>query len=358
MDETERLLKELSEARATCGHEAEAREIMKRRLAPLGSLRFDALGSVICEQRGTSDRPRVMLAAHMDEIGFLVRDITPRGFLPVYRLGGWMTPVLPGQRMVVQTRRGDVLAVVGARPPHGVPEAERTQGPTFDKLYLDIGATSREEVAEAGIRVGDPVVPVAEFRVMHAPGTYVGKAFDDRVGCALLVDVLAHFSTRPHPNTLLGVATVQEETPTERGASVGAYLAEPDAAVILECAAVHDTPEHDPPGPVRLGGGPSLIVGDDGLIPNPRLRDLVTDVAERAGLPLQSHVLNYGANTDAKTIQLNRGGVPSIGCEVPLRYAHCHSGIIRRSDYDRTRELVIRLVEALDAKTVARLLAW
>ena len=354
MDSTEKLLKELTEARATVGHEDEVRRIMAARLGRLGEVRFDGLGSVLCELRGSADRPRVMLAAHMDEIGFLVKHVTKGGFLRLYPLGGWMPPVLSGQRMAVQTAGGDVPAVIGSRPPHGVPREERHIGPKLAELYADIGATSREEVAAAGVRVGDPVVPDAPFVPMRDPQTYLAKAFDDRAGCALLIELMEAFASRPHPNTLVAAATVQEEPLTERGAATSLEFAKPDVAIILEGALAEDTPDHGEDGPVRLGGGPGLSVGDDGVVLNPRLRDLVTGLAEKAGIPLQPHVL-AGGHTDGMVIQQHRGGVPTVTFGVPMRYVHCHSGIMKRSDYDGTLRLIGLLIEELSAATVSRL---
>ena len=357
MDATEKLLKELTEARATVGHEEEVRRIMAPRFAPLGEVRFDGLGSILCELRGQSDRPRVMLAAHMDEIGFLVKQVTKGGFLRLYPLGGWMPPVLQAQRMVVQTRAGDVPAVIGSRPPHGIPREERHIGPKLAELYADIGATSREEVAAAGVCVGDPVVPAAEFAPMREPGTYLAKAFDDRAGCALLIQLMEAFASRPHPNTLVAAATVQEEPLTERGAAASLEFARPDVAIILEGALAEDTPEHGEDGSVRLGGGPGLSVGDDGVVPNPRLRELIAGVAEKAGIPLQRQVLE-GGHTDGMVIQQHRGGVPTVTIGVPMRYAHCHSGIMKRSDYDLTLRLLSLIIGQLSAQELEHLLSF
>jgi putative aminopeptidase FrvX len=200
-------------------------------------------------------------------------------------------------------------------------------------------------------------VPDAPFVAMRDPGTYLAKAFDDRLGCALLIELMETFASRPHPNTLVAAATVQEEPLTERGAASSLELARPDLAIILEGAPAEDTPDQGEDGPVRLGGGPGLSMGDDGVVLNPRLRDFVADVAESSGIPLQRHVLE-GGHTDGMVIQQHRGGVPVVTLGVPMRYAHCHSGIMKRGDYDATLRLLQELVLRLDAGTVQGLAAW
>jgi len=358
MDKTEKLLKELSEARGTIAREDEVRRLLVRHLAPLGEIAYDRLGSVICTLPGKAKRPRIMLAAHMDEVGFMVRSITRDGFLRLHLLGGWMGAALPGQRMMIQTRGGDVPGVVGSRPPHGVPADKRNMAPAFEDLYLDIGATCREDVTAAGIRIGDPVVPVAGFSRMHDAGTFVGKAFDDRVGCALLIETLAAFAGKPHPNMLLGVATVQEEPASgEHGAAASVHLVEPDMAIILECGLADDTPEHGGNGVIRLGGGPGLAIADDGMLLGSALREWVADRAGKAGIPLQPYVIK-GGNTDGKAIQQHHGGVPTVAFTVPMRYSHCHSGIMKRTDYDKTLKLVALLIEGLDRATLAAFTDW
>ena len=176
MDATEALLKELTEAHGVPGHEAEIRAVVRRHLEPLGPLEQDKIGSLICKQPGASETPRVMLAGHLDEIGFMIKHITKEGFLKFLPLGGWFDQVLLGQRVVVKTGKGDVIGVIGAKPPHLLPPDERNKVVEKKAMYIDVGATSSEEVEAAGVRVGDPVVPLADFRVLANPKTYLSKA--------------------------------------------------------------------------------------------------------------------------------------------------------------------------------------
>ncbi|HEY75911.1 MAG TPA: M42 family metallopeptidase [Thermoflexia bacterium] len=352
MDNTVQLLKELTEAHGVPGYEEEVRSLVRRYLEPLGVIEEDRIGSLICRQGETG--PRVLLAAHMDEIGFMVHHITKDGFIRFVPLGGWWDQVLLGQRVVVKTHKGNVIGVIGAKPPHLLPPDERKKVVEKKTMYIDIGATSKEEVEAAGVRLGDPVVPLAPFRVLAGGKTYLGKAFDDRVGLALLVDAMRHFSQAPHPNVLYGVATVMEEVGL-RGAKTSAEIVNPDVAIILESDIAGDVPGIKPEeSAVKLGGGPTLVLVDARMIPNLRLRDLVIETAEELDIPLQFSALLGGA-TDGGQIHLHRTGVPSVVLGVPARHIHSHSAIIHRDDYDRALRLLIALIEKLDEETVAGL---
>jgi endoglucanase len=182
MDSTAELLKRLTEADGVPGNEAEVRAVVKQELEPLGDLTRDHLGSVICTRRGASERPRIMLAGHMDEIGFMVRHISDEGFLRFLQLGGWWDQELLGHRVVIKTRQGDVTGVIGAKPPHLLAADERDKVVKKDEMYIDIGASSKEDVEKAGVRVGDPIVPKSDFEELSVAGRYLCKAFDDRVG--------------------------------------------------------------------------------------------------------------------------------------------------------------------------------
>ncbi len=221
-------------------------------------------------------------------------------------------------------------------------------------MYIDIGATSAEEVEAAGIRVGDPVVPLADFRVLANPKTYLSKAFDDRVGCALVVQALRELRAAGHPNTVYGVTTVMEEVGV-RGATTSVELVNPDVALILESDIAGDVPGiKEEESAVKLGKGPTVFLFDARMIPNLRLRDLVMDTAKALGLPLQTSAIEGGA-TDGAAIHLHKSGVPTIVLGVAARHIHSHSAIIHRDDYDHALKLLTAVVRKLDAATVAGL---
>jgi len=352
LDQTERLLKELTEANGVPGFEHEVRALVADYFEPLGTIEGDRIGSLVCRQGDSG--PRVVLAGHMDEIGFMVNHITAEGFLRFLPLGGWWDQVLLGQPVIVQTRKGDVPGIIGAKPPHLLESEERNKLVKKRDMYIDVGATSKVEVDEAGVRVGDAVVPAAEFQVMANGRSYMSKAFDDRVGIALTVDVLRHFAGAPHPNTIYGVATVMEEIGA-RGAKTTAELVDPDVAIILEVDLCGDVPGIKPEeSSVKLGGGPGMYLLDSRMLPNPVLRDLVIDTAAELDIPLQFSAMPGGA-TDGSQIHLHGIGVPSVVLSVPARHIHSHASIIHRDDYDRALRLLIGMIGKLDADTVAGL---
>lgn len=352
MDEREQLLKELSEAYGVSGYEAKVKSLVHRYFEPLGAIEEDRIGSVICRQ-GESG-PRVMLAGHMDEIGFMVHHITDEGLLRFMPLGGWWNQVLLGQRVMVQTRKGNLTGVIGAKPPHLLGLEERNKVVEKKDMYIDIGALSKKEAEEAGVRPGDPAVPASTFEVLANGKSYFCKAFDDRIGVALTIEALRHFATNSHPNALYGVATVMEEVGL-RGAKTSVDLVKPDVAIILEVALCGDLPGIKPEeSSVKLGNGPALYLLDAQMIPNLRLRDLFIDTAQELSIPLQFAALPGGA-TDGGPIHLHSAGVPTIVLGVPSRHIHSHASIIHRDDYDQSLRLLIAVIEKLDAVTVAGL---
>jgi endoglucanase len=354
MDEREKFLKTLTEAHGVPGYETEIRELLREYMAPLGSIEQDKMGSLICRQEGLADGPKVMLAGHMDEIGFMVRHITKEGFIKFVQLGGWWDQVLLGHRVIVKTRNGDVPGIIGAKPIHLVSPDERKKVVEKRAMYVDIGACSIEDVEAAGVRVGDPIVPEASFTILAGGKTYLSKAFDDRIGCALVVDSLRHFAKEEHPNLLYGVATVQEEVGL-RGAKTSAAVVDPDVAIVLEVDIAGDVPGMEAEqSAVQLGKGPTMYVYDARMIPNVKLRNLVIDTADELGIPLQFSAM-VGGGTDGGAIHLHYVGVPTVVLAVATRHIHSHGGIIHRDDYDSALKLLTAVIAKLDAETVAGL---
>jgi endoglucanase len=351
MDSIENLLKDLTEAHGVPGYETPIRAVVRKYLLPLGELSQDKLGSVICEQKGTSNSPRVMLAGHMDEIGFMVKQITKEGFIKFLNLGGWFDQVLLGQRVLVKTRNGDVLGVIGAKPPHLLTPEDRAKVVTRKDMYIDVGATSEDEVKELGIQIGDPVIPRADFVTLANGKTYMSKGFDDRIGVALIVSALKELKDKPHPNTIFGAATVMEEVGL-RGATTSVEAVQPDVAIILESDIAGDVPGIKPEeSAIKLGGGPTVLVYDARMIPNLKLRDLVLDVAREIGVTVQLSSIEGGA-TDGGVIHLFKTGVPTVVIAVPARHIHSDSSIIHRKDYDDAVKLLVALISRLDQKQV------
>jgi endoglucanase len=352
MDATEQLLKELTEAHGVPGYEGPIREVVRGYLAPLGELSQDKIGSLICHQAGSQASPRVMLAGHMDEIGFMVKHITQEGYLKFIPLGGWFDQVLLGQRVIIKTRAGDVVGVIGVKPPHMLSAEERNKVVPRKEMYIDIGATSREEVEQAGVRVGDPVIPRADFVPLANGKTFLSKAFDDRVGVALLVAALQQLQNDTHPNSIYAAATVMEEVGV-RGATTSVRAINPDVAIVLESDIAGDVPGVSPEeSSVKLGKGPTVLIYDARMIPNLKLRDLVMDTAAAIGVPLQTSAIEGGA-TDGAAISLHDTGVPTVVIGVAARHIHSHSSILHRDDFDNAVRLLVAILKRLDEETVA-----
>jgi len=351
MDSTEQLLKTLTEAHGVPGYEAPIRKIIKDYLEPLGDISQDKIGSVICMKSGEKKKPKIMLAGHMDEIGFMVKHITEEGFLRFIPLGGWFDQVLLGQRVIIKTRSKDIIGIIGAKPPHMLKEEERGKVIKKSEMYIDIGACSREEVINTGVRLGDPVIPRADFQILSNSKTYMSKAFDDRLGTAIIINVLSELQNRSHPNTVYGVATVQEEVGL-RGAVTSVHAVDPDLAIILESDIAGDVPGiKDDESSIKLGAGPTILLYDARMIPNLILRDFALEIADELDLPVQLSTIVRGA-TDGGAIHLHKTGVPTLVIGVPARHIHSDSSIIHRDDYDRAVSLLTTLVTRLDKEIV------
>ncbi len=351
------LLRELTEAHAVSGHEDEVRAIFVDELEECGELSADRNGSVFCE---TGDEgPRVLVAGHMDEVGFMVQNITADGFIQFVAIGGWWEHNLLSQRVEILTRSGEkVLGVVASRPPHFLPEAQRRQVMMIDQMFIDVAAESRRDVVENfGIAVGDPIAPVASFCELGREDYFMAKAFDNRVGMAGTIQAGQILAQSAHPNRLILCGTVQEEVGL-RGAKTAANFAKPDVAIVLE-----GPPADDAPGFARsecqgrLGGGVQIRLFDPSAITNPRLARLVIETARAEGIPHQVTVRRSGG-TDAGSFHVANEGVPSIVLGVPARYIHSHNSIIDVNDYLQMLALTIALVKRLDEETVAELVRY
>lgn len=349
MDKTQELMKELTEVNGVSGFEKDVAMVIEKNLRSVAEITHDRLGSIICKKRGTADSPKIMLAAHMDEVGFIVQRVTKEGFIKFIPLGGWWGHVLLGQRVIIKTASGEVFGVVGSKPPHELKDEERRKVVEIEDMHIDVGATRKFQVEKKlGIKPGDPVIPWGPFQVMGNPKTYLAKAWDDRVGCAIMVEVMKKLARLRHPNTVFGVGTVQEEVGL-RGAQTSAALVDPDVAFALEVSIAQDTPGFTVEGGEGLGFGPAIVVYDRTLIPNRSLLDLVVDVARKKKIPFQLASVPKGG-TDTGRIHLNRIGVPSLVIAVPTRYIHSHTSMIHRDDYDNAVRLVTEVLLVLDSK--------
>ncbi|MHB8946003.1 MAG: M42 family metallopeptidase [Bacillota bacterium] len=351
------MLRELTDAPGPSGYERGAQVVVRKYLEQVATIEHDNLGSIIGKKAGTSDRPRIMIAGHMDEVGFMVTGITKEGFLRFQTLGGWWEQVMLAQRVVVKAQKGEVIGVIGSKPPHILSADERKKVVEKKDMFIDVGASNEDEVRKVmGIKPGDPVVPWSPFAVMANQQSILAKAWDDRIGCAIFIDVLRNLQKESHPNSVYGVGTVQEEVGL-RGATTSVEAVDPDVGFALEVSIAGDMPGvKETEATDKLGGGPSILIYDGSMIPNSKLRDLVVETAEQEKIPYQFSAMP-GGGTDAGRIHVHGRGVPSLVLGVPCRYIHSHAGIIRREDYDHTVKLITAVVKKLDAKTVAALVS-
>lgn len=356
MSESQSLLCALSNASGVAGFEGPIARIVREQLGDICEITRDNLGSLLCRLKSAGPGPTVALAGHMDEIGFMVKVITKEGFIKFSPVGGWWDQVLLGQRVVIHARQGDVTGVIGAKPPHLLPPDKRNELVKLNDMFIDVGASSKEDVEKLGIRPGDAIVPHCECAELGPEGRLLGKAWDDRVGVALFVHALQRLNGASVPCELVGVGTVQEEVGL-RGATTAAFALQPDVAIILETGIAGDVPGiTEDESAVKLGGGPTIYLMDGSMIAQLRLRDLVIDVCEANSIPYQFSLL-MGGGTDGGKMHLNARGVPGIVLGVPTRHIHSHAGIIDLKDYDQTLDLVCKLALRLDAQTVASLTA-
>lgn len=347
--ETAEMLKRLTDAGGVPGYESAVAEAIRAELKGLAEFFYDKLGSIICRKQGSAAAPKIMLPGHMDEVGFMVTRITDEGFLRFTMLGGWLPQYLLAQRVTIKTSKGDLPGIIGAKPIHVMSEDERKKVIDKKDLFIDIGVKDKKEAVRAGVRPGDPVIPVTSFTTMANPDYLMAKAWDDRLGCALFIDLIKNLKGKKHPNTVYGVGTVQEEVGT-RGAHTSVRAINPDVALVCEVGIAQDVPGGDK-GLGALGQGPQISIYDRGMIPNIGLRDFIIGTAEKNRIPYQIQVME-GGSTDGGPIHISAQGVPCVYIGVPTRYIHCHSGIISKTDYDYTLRLITELALKLDAKTV------
>ena len=246
-DDTIQLLRELTEAHGPSGYEAPVAKVVRKHLEPLvDRIEIDGLGSMVGSKKGSAASPRIMMVAHMDEVGFIVKHIDDRGFVYMNPLGGWYDGVLLSQRWTILTDKGPVLAISGSKTPHVMRGEERNQLKPKAEVFLDAGAGSRKEATEAlGIRPGDPIAPLSSFSRLNDTDLYVAKAWDDRVGIAVMIEALRRLQGVEHPNTVYAVATTQEEVGL-RGAGTSVWVVEPDIGLSIEVGVAADYPGIEP----------------------------------------------------------------------------------------------------------------
>lgn len=342
-------MEELSASFGPPGFEQDVANIMIRQLTNIAELKRDKLGGVIFQQEGKKNGLKIMVEAHMDEIGFMVKDITEKGYLKLMPLGCWSTECILGQELIVRCKKKDVVGILANIPYH----IAFVQEPILNiqelikevpfNLFLDVGAQSREEVIDTiGVFPGDPVVPIPHFSVMENKELIIGKAWDDRVGVGLVIKLIELLANNQHNNIVYGVGSTQEEISpySWRGVKPALEVANPELAICLEAAPAHNLPWHsERENRIQLGRGPIVLVYEPVMIPNAKLKEYVIKLAEDQNIPFQLFV-SEELGSNAKVIHLHNQGVPTITIGIPTRYVHTCHGIINRVDFDHALQLL------------------
>jgi len=333
------LLEKLSNAHGVSGFEDDIRKLMIDNLKDhVDAIEVDNLGNMIATKKGKENGKKIMLAAHMDEIGLMVRYIDKKGFIKFSKLGGINDQMLLNQSVCIHTDEGKILGVIGSKPPHMMKAAEKKKITEYDDMFIDIGASSRSE-AEKLVGVGDPITIKNDFKELQN-SMITGKALDNRVGCCVLIEVLKRAESHA---TIYGVGTVQEEVGL-KGAKTSAFRINPDMAMALDVTIAGDHPGiKKEKSPSTVGKGPTIVLTDAsgrGIITHPKVKELLISTAEEEGIPYQLEV-GEGGTTDATAIYLTREGIPAGVLSVPTRYIHTPAGVVSLEDIENCVKLIL-----------------
>lgn len=348
------MFKKLTEAKGIPGNEKDIRNLMKDYINQyVDEISTDKLGSLICKKIGNEDGPKIMLAGHMDEIGFLVANIDDKGFITFQTLGGWNGKVMGSQKVIITTSKGDeYIGVINSKP-----SKDAKASIDKDTMFIDIGVDSKEEVEKLGIRQGDMITPYFEFSKMANTKYLLAKAWDDRVGCALCIDILKEIKNQKHENIVYAVGTVQEEVGC-RGAKTASQVINPDVGFSLDVSIANDTPGNDTRlGDGKLCNGPQIHIFDGGTVGHIGLKNYLVNLAEELEIPYQINALPFGG-TDASQMHLAHDGAPCISIGIPTRYIHSHASIIHKDDYDNTVKLMSEFIKRLNNDEYKKILEF
>lgn len=347
-----KLLKELTELRGMSGYERDVRLYIENEFKNLNvEIQKDNIGGIAGISKGNG--PKILIAGHMDEIGLIVTKITEDGYLKFHTVGGWWSQVLLAQQFDVTTSTGKVYrAVMGSKAPHLLTEAERSHPTSIESMFLDLGCSSKEQVAELGIKVGDMITPAIDFQELAGGDLILAKAFDNRAGCGVVVEVLKNFEGQEHNNEIVGVATVQEEVGL-RGARTMGQKVNPDIVFALDVTIATDTPGLS--NTCKCGKGPAIMLMDSSMIGHRGLREFVTNICDELEIPYQIDYLARGG-TDAGQIHLAHDGCPGMALCIPARYIHSHTSVISKTDYFNTIRLLTEVIKRLDEEAYKKIL--
>jgi len=340
----EELITKLSNAHGISGSERDIRNILEEELKPyVDEMRTDKMGNLIAVKKG--EGPSIMLAAHMDEIGLMVKYIDDNGFLRFVKIGGWYDPTLHSQRVIVHTTSGPIPGVIGSKPPHVMKEEDKKKPVNADDMFVDVGAKDKEDAQKMGIIIGTPISMDREVKKL-ANGKITGKAFDNRAGCAILIDAMRQIAQMDIKATVYAVGTVQEEVGL-KGARTSAFGLNPDIAIALDTTIPGDHPGIEKKDSVLdIGKGGAITIADAagrGIISSPHVIRWLTETAKKNDIPYQTDV-GDGGTTDATAIHLTREGIPSTVLSVATRYIHSPVEVLDLADLQHCSDLVAKAV--------------
>jgi len=337
------LLKKLIDAAGVSGYEGEVASIMRSELSKsCDEVSIDNFGNVV-GRKGKGKR-RIMLAAHMDEVGLIARHVTKEGYIKFIKVGGLDDRVLYSQRVIIKSKKGDILGVIGAKPPHAQKESDARQAPSYAHMFIDIGSKDKKET-EKKVEIGDAVIFEPNSGVLNGKLCY-GKCIDDRVGCYALLKIMEKIKTDAE---IYGVATVQEEVGL-KGARTSSFKIDPDYAIAIDTTVAGDSPGFNgDENVIKLGGGVSVTIMEAngrGIIVSEKMRKIFVDTAKKNDIKYQMDILE-GGMTDGAMIYMNREGVPTGVLSIPTRYLHSATGVFSLDDVDAAVKLAVRSVERL-----------
>jgi endoglucanase len=347
MSDIIRLLEILSNAFGPSGDEEEPRSLLKKELEKhADETRIDKLGNIFFYHHGRKNNPRIMLSAHMDEVGFITTFIEKEGFLRFEPLGGVTTNILPGQRILFRTDKNLIKGIIGTKPPHIMTADEQNKITPTEDLFIDIGAESLEAAKEKGADIGMMGVFDVEFTEL-GEGYVRGKALDDRAGCVVLIEVFKALKDSPY--NIVAVGTVQEELGL-RGARTATWQIDPDYGLALEGTFAADVPGTRPDRmSAKLRCGPVVTIMDKSVVTHPTVLKTLINVGRNKSIPFQFKKLPMGG-TDAGAIHLTKAGVPSGTVAVPCRYIHGPAAVTHTDDLKNTVALVTEFVKAISTR--------
>lgn len=348
MDKQLELMKTLTDTHGISGFEYNIKKVIKEYLTPVSDeIVQDNLGSVFGKRQAKDGDKTILIGGHMDEIGFMITDIDKDGFLKFTTVGGWWSQVMLSQRMNVITDKGILTGVIGSKPPHILKPDERNKAVDIKSMFIDIGVSSKEEAEEAGVKPGDQVTPHCDFTELANKDYLLAKAWDNRMGCGVAIEVLQNLKDDDVNINVVSGATVQEEVGL-RGAKTAAHTVHPDLAISVDVGIAWDTPGMSPnDGVGKLGDGPLLVLMDASNIGHVGFRRHIQKVAEEKNIPVQLQTIN-GGGTDSGAFHAAHQGVPSVNIGVPLRYMHSNVSILHKDDYNNAVQLITEVVKSLN----------